>query len=108
MILVPYKGSYILDKLCQVYVGGGGDIAQISLWGGGIYYLHFWIIRHYIADFYVPDKTLIIEVDGRFHNKQKQHDKMGIRTIQEHYFEVEVLRYTWGDVSDLHRLFDLG
>ena len=66
-----------------------------------------WIMRYYIADFYIPGKQIIIEVDGKFHEKQRQHDKMRTRTIQEHYPEVEVLRYTWGDMSDLHRLFDL-
>ena len=29
-----------------------------------------WIIRYYIADFYVPDSKVIIEVDGKFHEDQ--------------------------------------
>jgi very-short-patch-repair endonuclease len=52
-----------------------------------------WIIRYYIADFYVPDKNIIIEVDGKFHADHKQHDKMRTREIQEQYPGVEVLRY---------------
>jgi very-short-patch-repair endonuclease len=59
-----------------------------------------WIIRYYIADFYIPDKELIIEVDGKFHNEQKQKDKTRTKTIQKYYPEVEVLRYTWEDISD--------
>ena len=59
-----------------------------------------WIMRYYIADFYVPAKKIIIEVDGKFHDKHKQHDKSRTKEIQEHYPEVEVLRYKWKDLFD--------
>lgn len=59
-----------------------------------------WIIRYYIADFYVPDKNIIIEVDGKFHDDHKQHDKMRTLEIQEQYPGVEVLRYRWKEVND--------
>lgn len=59
-----------------------------------------WIIRYYIADFYIPDKDIIIEVDGKFHNDQKQKDKNRTRIIQENYPEIEVLRYAWEDLND--------
>lgn len=59
-----------------------------------------WIIRYYIADFYVPDKNIIIEVDGKFHNEQKQKDKVRTRIIQENYPGIEVLRFTWEDLDD--------
>ena len=63
-----------------------------------------WIIRYYIADFYIPGYNLIIEVDGKFHDAQKQHDKMRTRTIQEHYPNVEVMRFKWEDFSDEERM----
>ena len=59
-----------------------------------------WISKYYIADFYVPDKHIIIEVDGKFHDHQKQHDKQRTKDIQRQYPDVEVLRYTWKDVND--------
>lgn len=59
-----------------------------------------WILRYYIADFYIPDKDIIIEVDGKFHNKQKQKDKTRTRIIQENYPEIEVLRFAWEDLKD--------
>lgn len=59
-----------------------------------------WIIRYFIADFYIPEKELIIEVDGKFHNEQKQKDKIRTKILQENYPEVEVLRFTWEDLSD--------
>lgn len=66
-----------------------------------------WIIRYYIADFYIPDKHIIIEVDGKFHDKQKQHDKNRTKTIQEHYPEIKVLRYTWKDLFNEDKMSDL-
>ena len=67
-----------------------------------------WIIRYYIADFYVPDHHIIIEVDGKkYHEHHSQHDKERTRNIQEQYPEVEVLRYTWGDLSDEDKMADL-
>ena len=66
-----------------------------------------WIIRYYIADFFVPDRNIIIEVDGKFHDDHKQHDKMRTREIQEQYPEVEVLRYRWKDLSDEEKMEDL-
>lgn len=66
-----------------------------------------WIIRYYIADFYVPDKNIIIEVDGKFHDRQRLHDKHRTKMIQEHYPDVEVLRYTWNDLSDSDRMDEL-
>ena len=75
-----------------------------------IFYIHHedgWILRYYIADFYIPDKKIIIEVDGKFHDEQKQKDKTRTRIIQENYPMVEVLRFTWEDVSDEDTMNDL-
>lgn len=66
-----------------------------------------WIIRYYIADFYIPNKSIIIEVDGKFHDDHKLHDKQRTRTIQEQYPDVEVLRYKWKDLSDDSIMNDL-
>ena len=66
-----------------------------------------WIIRYYIADFYIPDKAIIIEVDGKFHDKQQLHDKLRTRAIQEQYPEVSVLRYGWKDLDDKRKMTDL-
>ena len=66
-----------------------------------------WIVRYYIADFYIPDKAIIIEVDGKFHDKQLLHDKLRTRAIQEQYPEVSVLRYGWKDLDDKQKMTDL-
>ena len=66
-----------------------------------------WIIRYYIADFYIPDKEVIIEVDGKFHDEHKLHDKNRTKDIQEQYPSIEVLRYRWKDLSDMDKMDDL-
>lgn len=66
-----------------------------------------YILRYYIADFFIPDKDIIIEVDGKFHDNQKQHDKARTRIIQENYPGIEVLRYTWKDLSDADTMEEL-
>ena len=66
-----------------------------------------WIIRYYIADFYIPATHVIIEVDGKFHDDQKQHDKNRTKTIQEHYPEVEVFRWRWEDFNNEDRMDEL-
>lgn len=66
-----------------------------------------WISKYYIADFFIPRKNLIIEVDGKFHNKQKLHDKNRTKDIQKSYPGVEVVRYTWKDMFDNDRMAEL-
>ena len=65
-----------------------------------------WILRYYIADFYIPEANLIIEVDGKFHDNQKQHDKNRTKTIQEQY-PVEVYRWRWKDFDDDDKVEEL-
>lgn len=66
-----------------------------------------WIIRYYIADFYVSYARLIIEVDGKFHDEHKQHDKERTKTIQRNYPGVEVFRWRWEDFSDWYKIEEL-
>ena len=66
-----------------------------------------WIIRYYIADFFIPHSNIIIEVDGKFHDDHRQHDKIRTKEIQEQYPEIEVLRYKWKDLDDMDKMDDL-
>lgn len=66
-----------------------------------------WITRYYIADFFVPEANLIIEVDGKFHDNQKQKDKNRTKDIQENYPNVEVFRWKWSDFKDIYRVEEL-
>ena len=66
-----------------------------------------WIIRYYIADFFVPNANLIIEVDGKFHDEHKLHDKERTKIIQENYPEVEVYRWKGKDFKDKYKVEEL-
>lgn len=59
-----------------------------------------WISRYFIADFYIPTHNIIVEVDGKFHAKHKQADRDRTKLIQANYPGVEILRFTWKDLSD--------
>ena len=49
--------------------------------------------RFYIADFYIPSKHLIIELDGKHHAQKIQHIKDSIRDYQINYMGYTVLRF---------------
>ena len=88
-LLDSYSIEYESQKIFYIYADDG------------------WIIRYYIADFYIPNRDIIIEVDGKFHDDQKQKDKVRTKTIQENYPNIEVLRYTWKDLKDEHKMLEL-
>ena len=66
-----------------------------------------WINKYYIADFYIPNRAVIIEVDGKFHDKHRQHDNLRTRKIQQQYPNVRVLRYKWADLEDTVKMNEL-
>lgn len=84
--LDTYHIEYELQKIFYIYADDG------------------WIIRYYIADFFIPSKNIIIEVDGKFHDNHRLHDKARTKEIQGQYPDVQVLRYTWNDLSDIDKM----
>lgn len=75
-----------------------------------IFYIHSkdgWIMKYYIADFYIPGRGLILEVDGKFHDKQKVRDKMRTIEIQKEYPCVSVYRWRWDDFKDEKKIAEL-
>ena len=57
------------------------------------------IKSYYIVDFYIPDKKVILEVDGQFHKEQKEYDDFRTRDIQKHYPKIQVIRW---EARDFH------
>ena len=66
-----------------------------------------WIVRYFIADFYIPEKELIIEVDGKFHNEQKKKDtEIGIepkKTVMPFYTTKTLEKSTGNPTIDSYR-----
>jgi very-short-patch-repair endonuclease len=52
----------------------------------------------YIADFYCPAASLVIEVDGEIHADQKQYDQQRDRNLADRGYSV--LRFTNQQVTD--------
>lgn len=92
-----------LEERMQVFL----DKHSIQYEFQKIFYIYAedgWIVRYYIADFYIPDRNIIIEVDGKFHKEHWLRDKERTKNIQEHYPDIVVLRYTWKDLSDENKM----
>jgi very-short-patch-repair endonuclease len=86
------------------------DISGIHYEQQKIFYIYAddgWIIRYYIADFYIPATNVIIEVDGKFHDDHTQHDRDRTKTIQENYPGVRVFRFRWNDFHDKDKMDEL-
>jgi very-short-patch-repair endonuclease len=65
------------------------------------------IKQYYIADFYIPKKHLIIEVDGKFHKDQVAFDEFRTKNIQKHYPKITVARWEYKDFSIVNSLKQL-
>lgn len=55
------------------------------------------IKQYYIADFYIPKKHIILEVDGKFHKDQTKLDNFRTWNIQKHYPKVRIIRWEYKD-----------
>lgn len=57
------------------------------------------IKHYYIADFYIPDKKVIIETDGKFHDDQKEYDALRTKEIQKQFPGIVVVRWNTQDFN---------
>lgn len=99
MIAFPSK----LEEMMKLILNAHHIVYQFQK----IFYIHAhdgWITRYYIADFFVPHRNLIIEVDGKFHEHQKQHDRNRTKDIQKEYPMIDVVRFSWKDVNDRDKM----
>ena len=59
----------------------------------------------FIADFYIPSKNLIIELDGEYHNNAKQQDKDIWRTKILDSLGYKVIRFKNNQITESRNLF---
>lgn len=66
------------------------------------------IVRFYIADFYIPENNVIVEVDGGYHDIdiQKRYDAFRTEDICSYDPELRVFRITNEQVEDDDYLLD--
>lgn len=65
------------------------------------------IKQYYIVDFYIPNKNLIIEVDGNFHKEQEEYDELRTKEIQKHYRKIKMFRFRYKDFRIPKKLMEL-
>ena len=63
-----------------------------------IFYELYGIEKFYIADFYCHQKKLVIEIDGAYHKRQKEYDKL--RTEIINLLGIKVIRFTNNEVEN--------
>lgn len=66
-----------------------------------------YITQYFIVDFYIPNKKLILEVDGKFHKEQAKQDNKRTLLIKEHYRKTKVIRFTYKDMMNSKKLSEL-
>ena len=62
------------------------------------------IKNYYIADFYIPKRKIILEVDGQFHKDQIEYDEFRTKDIQKHYPNITVVRWENKDFNSYNNL----
>jgi very-short-patch-repair endonuclease len=67
-----------------------------------IRFLYFGRKRFFVADFYCPDKRLVIELDGKIHEFQKEHDELRTYIIQQ--LGYQVVRVANQEILDIEEL----
>jgi very-short-patch-repair endonuclease len=53
--------------------------------------------RLFVADFYCAEKHLVVEIDGKIHENQKEHDRLRDYLMQE--MDLTVMRFTNNEVQ---------
>ena len=59
----------------------------------------------FIADFYIPSKNLIIELDGEYHDNAKQQNRDIWRTQLLHSLGYRVIRFKNKQITESKNLF---
>ncbi len=105
--LIPYKGS--LKENAQ-QLRNNQTLAEKKLWYDvlsknqtGFRFLRQKPIDSFIADFYCSKLMLIIEVDGKIHEKQKEYDESRTYCLED--LGLKIIRYTNEEI--LHNLPDV-
>lgn len=77
-------------------------VPELSLWGNlingfaGVHWVPQAIVVGYIADFFCPQKRIVIEIDSSFHRNRKSYDKM--RDTIMSLYGIRVLRFQAKDI----------
>ena len=63
-----------------------------------------YVARYYIVDFFFPQKGIILETDGKFHEEQSALDDLRTKDIQNHCGNYKVIRWRWHDFESITKM----
>ena len=61
-------------------------------------------IRYFIPDFYCAEKKLIIELDGKIHDYQKQYDQNREAILRD--LDLKILRFKNEELDDIYKVLE--
>jgi very-short-patch-repair endonuclease len=67
-----------------------------------IKYEYLEVERYFIADFYCPEKKLVVEIDGKIHENQKEYDETRTQIIN--CLGIQVIRFQNEDLNKIDEL----
>ncbi|MCH2188244.1 DUF559 domain-containing protein [Candidatus Gracilibacteria bacterium] len=98
-----YAPKYVIDLAREMRQKGTKE--EDILWEllrrkqlGGIKFRRQHPFGRYIADFYSHELKLVVEIDGKIHEKQKEYDKIRDEIIQQ--YGVKILRIQSSEIYD--------
>ena len=56
------------------------------------------VIDHYIVDFYVPQYSLVIEIDGNVHDERQEYDRERTKILE--WYGLQEIRFTNNEVQN--------
>jgi very-short-patch-repair endonuclease len=62
-------------------------------------------ISYFIPDFYCVEKKLIIELDGKVHDFQKEYDDNREAILKD--LDIRILRFKNEEIEDIYRVLDI-
>lgn len=65
------------------------------------------ILKFFIADFFIPASNIIIETDGKFHEKEQEYDILRDGLIKDQFPDVQIIRWKFQDFNDAAKLQNL-
>lgn len=100
------KNPSVLEKMMMEFL----DNNHVDYEFQRIFYIRDkagFILKYYIADFYIPRRKIAIEMDGKFHEKQKIEDENRSKDIQRQYTKVKIMRFCFKDMYNYKKLKSL-
>ena len=100
------KEPSVLEQKMQLFLDAHGinyEFQKILYIKGKSGYIN----KYYITDFYIPEKKVIIETDGKFHDDQVEQDTERTVNILKYCGDYRIIRWRWHDFQSINKIRNL-